>query len=272
MLNGNVLIIDDEPGLRHTLTRLIQAAGCQVTAVADGQEALEVLGNSSFDLVFLDIHLPGVSGLQILKEIRKGTTQLPVILLTGHATLQSALEAIRLGATDYLLKPIDPEVLLARTRVILEEQGIERRRREIEEQMAVLRAELQSLANAGYSSELPPATISNPEERFLKRGPLILDLQSRRGTLGDKVLAIPPTAFEYLVVLVKHSPEVVAYETLVSMAQGYTNTTRYEAQEMTKWHIHTLRQALEADSSQPRYILNVRGKGYRMVLTDPNYS
>lgn len=265
MLNGNVLIIDDEPSLRHTLTRLIQSAGFQVTALADGQDALSTLEKLTFDLVFLDIHLPGVNGLDILRTIRKVSPQLPVILLTGNATLQSALEAIRLGATDYLLKPIDPEVLVARTRIILQEQALERRRREIEEQITALQAELQAL-NHTETSALPQSSIPNPEERFIKRGGLILDLQTRRGTLGAQILTIPPTAFEYLVILARHSPEVVDYETLVTEAQGYNQTTRYEAQEMTKWHIHTLRQAIEPVPTHPQYILNVRGIGYRLVF------
>lgn len=266
MLSGNVLIIDDEPGLRHTLTRLIQMAGCQVTAVSDGKEALTLLEKPAFDLVYLDIHLPGISGLDILRAIRKKSAQLPVILLTGHATLQSALEAIRLGATDYLLKPIDPEILVARTRVILQEQMLERRQRELEQQIAALQAELQALKKTEeYAAALPPP-VPNPEARFLKRGPLILDLQTRRSTMGAQVLTIPPTAFEYLVILARHAPDVVDYETLVAEAQGYNNTSRYEAQEMTKWHIHTLRQALEPKPADPQYILNVRGIGYRLVF------
>lgn len=266
LLNGNVLIIDDEPALRHTLTRLLHAAGCQITAAADGTEALAILEKPVFDLVFLDIHLPGVNGLDILRAIRKESAQLPVILLTGNATLQSALEALRLGATDYLLKPIDPEVLVARTRVILQEQAIARRRREIEEQIATLQAELQALTKEEAQPTPHQTSLSNPEERFLKRGPLILDLQTQRGTLGAQILSIPPTAFEYLVVLARHSPEVVDYETLITEAQGYNKTTRYEAQEMTKWHIHTLRQALEPTPTDPQYILNVRGIGYRLVF------
>jgi DNA-binding response OmpR family regulator len=226
-LKGNVLIIDDEPNLRHTLARLLQSVGCHVTAVADGAEALQTLENNVFDIVFLDIHLPGLNGLQVLREIRSENSQLPVILLSGQATLQSALEAIRLGATDFLLKPVDPEVLIARTRILLEEQAIEKRRKEIEDQIAVLQAELQSLKKQeDPTSPALSSSLSVPETRFIKRGSLILDLQARRGTLGDKILSIPPTAFDYLVALIQHAPEVVDYETLVSEAQGYTNTTR----------------------------------------------
>jgi DNA-binding response OmpR family regulator len=267
LLKSHVLVIDDEPAIRQTLTRLIQSAGCQVTAVGDGQAALAVLEKPAFDLVYLDIHLPGMNGLEVLRALRKHAPHLPVILLTGNATLQSALEALRLGATDYLLKPIDPEVLIARTRVILQEQALERRRRELEEQIAALQAELQALNASATPSSAAPTPLPNPTDRFVKRGPLILDLQTQRGTLADKILSIPPTAFAYLVILARHSPEVVTYETLVTEAQGYTQTTRYEAQEIAKWHIHSLRQALEPLPAEPHYILNVRGTGYRLVFS-----
>ena len=102
-------------------------------------------------------------------------------------------------------------------------------------------------------------------ERFLKRGPLILDLQSRRATMGERVLALPPAAFDYLVVLLRHAPDVVQYQTLVAEAQGY-QTDRREAQELSKWHIHELREALEPTPSEPRHVLNVRGVGYRLVV------
>jgi len=114
-LSGNILIIDDEPNLRQTFTRILKQAGCNVTTAADGPEALKRLAGTVYDLAYLDIHLPGMDGLQVLKEIRRLYPQLPVILFTGHASLQSAMDAIRLGAVDYLLKPVDPENLLART-------------------------------------------------------------------------------------------------------------------------------------------------------------
>ena len=116
---GNVLIIDDEDNLRYTLTRVLKKAGCEATGAADAPQAINLINNSPLDLVYLDIHLPSMSGLEVLQKIRITHPELPVILFTAHASLQSALEAIRLGATDYLVKPIDPEVFVARTRVIL---------------------------------------------------------------------------------------------------------------------------------------------------------
>ena len=263
--NGNVLIIDDEDSLRYTLTRVLKAAGCEVSGAADGAEALRLIDNVHFDLVYLDIRLPGMSGLEILQSIRRSYAGLPVILFTAHATLQSALEAIRLGATDYLVKPIDPEVFVARTRVILEEQAIEKRKREIQEQIAALRSELRALED--QSAPHPSDALPVPEsvDRFLKRGRFVIDLQAQRATLKDRVLSLPPTAFTYLTVLARHAPNAVDYQTLVTEAQGYAVESG-EASELAKYHIHVLRQSIDANKEEPGYILNVRGIGYRLLI------
>lgn len=262
--SGHILIIDDEASLRHTFTRILKQAGYEVTTAADGPEALERLASSpTCNLAYLDIHLPGMNGLQVLKEVHRLYPTLPVILFTAHASVESAVEAVRLGAIDYLLKPVDPDTLLARTRVVLAEQVVERRRREIQEQVEALQVELKQLER---NLAPPPApTPPSGSDRFLKRGGLILDLQSRRATLGERVLALPPAAFDYLVVLIRHAPDVVQYQTLVAEAQGY-QTDRREAQELAKWHIHELREALEPDPREPQHVLNVRGVGYRLVV------
>jgi DNA-binding response OmpR family regulator len=264
-MGGKVLIIDDEAGLRETLGRILQRAGCDTEVAANGQQALELVEQHNFDLAYLDLHLPGMDGIQILKEIRQRQPKLPVIMLTGYGTLQSAVEALRLGANDYLLKPFDPEVLVARTRVILDEQAVERRKQELRAQIASLEAELHSLEKE--SPAPPPATLSVPEpqNRFFKLGRMVLDLQARRATFGDRVLNLPPATFDYLVVLAQHSPEVVNYQTLVTEAQNY-QVDGVEARELAKWHMHVLRQALESDPQNPRYLLNVRGTGYRLLV------
>lgn len=266
-LSGRVLVVDDEAGLRHTLTRILKLAGCEVNCAEDGFEALRLLGANRYDLVYLDIRLPGMDGLQTLRDIRATSPQLPVILLTAYGSLSTALEALRLGATDYLLKPLDPDVFIARTRMILQEQVIERRRQEINEQIELLQAELKAL-DAKYPSSSESAqdeTVKLPEQRFLKHGGLVLDLQARRGTFGANFISLPPTTFEYLVALLQHSPEAVSYQTLVTEAQGYQVEGK-EARELAKYHIHVLRQALEENPKKPQHVLNVRGVGYRLLV------
>ncbi len=261
---GNVLIIDDEDSLRNTLVRILISAGCQASGAADGPQALNLVHTLPLDLVFLDIHLPSMSGLEVLQKIRASHPDLPVILFTAHASLQTALEAIRLGATDYLVKPIDPDVFVARTRVIFEEQAIERRKRQIQEQITNLQTELRALED--QSAPVPSGVISTPEarDRFLKRGRFVLDLQAQRATLKDRVLALPPTAFIYLTILARYAPEAVDYQTLVTEAQGYA-VEQSEASELAKYHIHILRQSINATKDEPGYILNVRGVGYRLL-------
>lgn len=262
---GKILIIDDEASLRETLGRILQRAGCEIEAAADGQQALRLIQDQPFNLAYLDLHLPGMDGIQILKEIRQHQPRLPVIMLTGFGTLQSAVEALRLGATDYLLKPFDPEVLVARTRVILDEQAVELRKQDLRAKIAALNAELQSLEHEAPPSPANASPVPEPQNRFLKIGRMVLDLQARRATFGERVLNLPPATFDYLVVLARRSPDVVSYHALVTEAQGY-QVDGVEARELAKWHVHVLRQALEADPQNPQFLLNVRGAGYRLLV------
>ena len=262
--SGHILIIDDEAPLRQTLARILQRAGYEVTTAESGEMGLAILSNASFDLVYMDIRMPGMAGLDTLKVIHASQPNLPVILFTAQPDMQSAVEALRLGAMDYLLKPLQPEVLIERTRVALARQEKERRKREIQSQIESLQNELRGLESdeSASPSEIP-ASVS--EDRFLSRGKLTLDLHTRRITVGKRAVSLPPTAFDYLLVLVRHAPNVVDYQTLVAEAQGYEVETR-EAQELSKWHIHHIRQAIEADAQNPTFIINIRGSGYRFVV------
>jgi DNA-binding response OmpR family regulator len=264
-MGEKILIIDDEASLRETLGRILQLAGFTVQAASDGRQALELVKDQDFNLAYLDLHLPGMDGIQILKEIRKYQPKLPVIMLTGFGTLQSAVEALRLGAIDYLLKPFDPEVLIARTRVILEEQALEFRKQELRAKIASLQAELLSLEQETPAPPPADQPVPEPQNRFHKAGRMVLDLQAKRATFGDHVLNLPPATFDYLVVLARYSPEVVSYRRLVTEAQNY-QVDHVEARELAKWHVHVLRQSLETDPQNPQFILNVRGMGYRLLV------
>lgn len=261
-VHGHILIIDDELSLRKTLARILQRAGFEVTSAESAEQGLAFLATTPFDLVYLDIRMPGLPGLEALKLIHASHPNLPVILFTAQPDLHSAVEALRLGATDYLLKPLKPETIVERTRSVLALQQKERRRREIQMQIEALQAELKSLES---NEETPlPVAQPAPAERFLKCGDLLLDRHTYRVTIRERVTSLPPTSFDYLLVLARHAPHVVDYQTLVAEAQGYQAEAR-EAQELVKWHIHHLRQAIEPDPQKPIYIINVRGSGYRLV-------
>ncbi|HNT53363.1 MAG TPA: response regulator transcription factor [Anaerolineaceae bacterium] len=263
-ITGKLLIVDDEQVIRHTLARILQSSGFDVTTAENAEQGLAFLETSSFDLVFMDIRLPGMPGLDALDIIRSRYSGLPVVLFTALPDLDSAVEALRRGATDYLLKPLKPEMVIDRIRSILLARQKERRKREIQAQIDLLQGELNQLNDE--SAVLPPPSSPPPlsSERYLKRGDIALDLYTRRVTVGENIISLLPTSFNFLLVLARHAPEVVDYQTLVAEAQGYKVDVR-EAQELVKWHIHQIRQAIEPDVRKPRYIFNVRGMGYRLV-------
>ena len=254
---GHILIIDDEAALRQTMARILQQAGFEVTTAENGEQGLSFIQTTNFDLIFMDLRMPGIAGMDALKLIHAGHPNLPVILFTAQPDLNSAVEALRNGATDYLLKPLKPQAVIDRARSVLANQQKENRKREITLQIEALQAELKSLTS-GQTDPLQAASVGT--DRFLKRGPLVLDLHARRLLIDEQTINVPPTSFDYLLVLARHSPNVVSYQTLVAEAQGYQADAR-EAQELTKWHIHQLRQAIH----DPSCLINVRGTGYRLV-------
>jgi len=261
-ISGHVLIVDDEAVLRQTLAHILKKAGFDATTAADGKEGLFHFSQQTFDLVYLDIRLPDMSGLEVLRAIRSQNPDVPVILFTAQPDLKSALEALHNGAMDYLLKPLKPETIIERTRTILAGLERERRKRELRMRIEALQAELRALESNNEEAQGEMAAITvNANERFLTRGKLTLDLHTRRLLLGGRTVHLPPTTFDYLLVLTRHAPNLVDYQTLVSEAQGYRAEAR-EAQELAKWHVHHIRQAIEPAVQ----LINVRGSGYRLVV------
>jgi DNA-binding response OmpR family regulator len=264
---SHILIIDDEPSLRQTMARILQRAGYEVTTAANGKEGLDLVSQHSFDLLYLDIRMPDINGLDLLKTIHSRYPELPVILFTAQPDLHSAVEALRRGAIDYLLKPLKPQAVIDRTQAILAERQKERRKRELQRQIDALQAELESLESRGEApTHVNRGRVPAADDRFIRRGALTLDLHTRRVIMNEQVVSLPPTSFDYLLVLARHAPNIVDFQTLVSEAQGYETDPR-EAQELSKWHVHHIRQAIEPDSRNPVRVINVRGKGYRLVET-----
>jgi DNA-binding response OmpR family regulator len=262
----SILIIDDEPNLRRSLGMILQHAGYTVTTAATAEEALHLLQAGAYDLAFLDIKLPDQSGIQLLPQIKAIYPEMPVLILTAHATLDTAIEAVRSGARDYLLKPIDPEDILKRVENTLKEHK-HKRRREITNQLQNLLAELQSIdGKEGVPVAAPLATPQSDPTRYLKCGPLILDQHTHSVQYNECNTSLPPSTFDYLVTLVRHAPQPVTYEKLVLESQGYQHVTRAEARDITRWQIHEIRKLLESDPRHPKMIITVRDLGYRLVV------
>ena len=261
---NSVLIVDDEATLRQSLTLVLQSDGYKVTSAANADEASQLLNSGAFDLVFLDLKMPGKDGLVMLKEIRRMYPHMPVLILTAHATLDSAMEAVRSGARDYLLKPIDPEHILRRAKEIIVESQQPERLRQVVSQIQELIDELNPSNQSTDGKKTDPTLTQENPTRYIKRGGLTLDVFTRRVQVDDKDVSLPPSTFDFLSTLVRHSPTPVSYEQLVREAQGYS-LGRAEAREMSRWQIHEIRKAIEADLAHPRYIITVRDVGYRLV-------
>lgn len=264
-MQGHVLIVDDEAALRTTLAQILQRVGLQVTTAENAEQALRLVENQPFDLVYMDIRMPGLPGLEAVSAVHNLRPGLPVILFTAQPDLNSAVEALRRGAADYLLKPLKPEIILSKTETLLTAQRKERRRREILAQIETLQAELKALDAGEESTSRPEQSSVSQESRYLTLGTISLDQHTRRLTVDGKPASLPPASFDVLLSLARHAPEVVSYETLVTEALGYRVSAR-EAQEIVKWHVHHIRQAIEPAPQDPQRLVNLRGVGYRLTL------
>lgn len=109
---GNILVVDDEPSIRFTLKRLLERVGYRVETAENANQAQHHLEGNPFDIVLSDIVMPGLSGIELLKMIRKMAPQVQVIIMTGEPTAETAAEARQAGASDYLLKPVSMEMIL----------------------------------------------------------------------------------------------------------------------------------------------------------------
>jgi len=260
-----ILIIDDEPALRQTLGAILKREGYAPVMVGTGHEGIKKLQEDDYSLVFLDIKLPDAPGTELLPQIHQIHPELPVIILTAHATLEAAMQAVKGGARDFLLKPIDPPAILERVSQILLETQEPHRQREIISQLRELVAELDSPNGAPAPPEnIQTSTEESDSARYLDCGNMKADLHTRHFMIANEIISLPSTSFDYLVTLMRHSPEPVSFEVLVKESQGY-EYTKYEARDITRWHIHQIRKVLEQDSSDPQHLITERDFGYRLV-------
>lgn len=231
------LVVDDEKGIRFFLEETLQRAGHVVETASSGEDALEQLRETRFDLVFLDLILGGrVDGLRVLEAIRWRWPQTIVIILTAHGSLDSALSAIREGVDGYLLKPVEPEDV----------------RRAVQEALERRRA-------------LDRWEPGGEERSLLEQGRFCVDLQSHEVVLDGVHVELTPREFTLLVHLMQNAHRVVGPKELVRVVQGYECEHQHEARRIIKWYVHRLRRKVEPEPSSPRHVLTVRGVGYRFV-------
>jgi DNA-binding response OmpR family regulator len=270
---ARVLVVDDEQPVRVTLKEVLSREGYEVLIASSGQEALQVMRDTAVDLAMVDLKMEGMDGLTLVGEIKQRWPATVLVILTGYATLESALKALRYGAHDYLLKPSGPEDIKRSVREGLQKRWREVRRKDL---LAQIEAGVRELTAEGLSigaakglealRDAAPGWTESPP--LLKVGQLVIDLQKHMATLDGRPLNLTPVEFGTLTHLAREAGRVVTCSTLVKEVQGY-DCNEQGARTIMKTHIRHLRQKLEADPSNPEYILNVRGVGYMLVVPLP---
>lgn len=233
---AHLLIVEDDELLRDGLSAQLVQAGHRIDTAADGQHALQLLQTLSFDGVVLDLGLPQVDGLTVLRTLRQRLPALPVLILTARDGIEDRVAGLNAGADDYLTKPFN-----------LDE----------------LRARLQSMLRR---ASLPAFGSAITARQGVVLGPLRLDPKLPRAWLGDEAIDLTQREWALLDLLVRHSGQVVSREDVLEAWQfdpGEPGTVASNALEV---YVHRLRRKL---AGAPLNIRNVRGLGYMLETTAP---
>ena len=220
-----VLVVDDDPRMRHLLEVILQGAGYAVAQAGDGDEAIRMLDRVHHELVVLDLMMPRMSGLEALRRLRVAGDTSGVLVLTAASEDAVLVEALDAGADDYLTKPFAPRVLLAR---------------------------LRALARRTARAETRPAEAE-------QRGPVALDPQTHEAHVDGRRVALSPTEYALLRTLMRGVGRVFSADELLGQVWGPS----YVGQDdIVRANIYRLRRKLEREPSQPHYIRGRRGVGY----------
>lgn len=276
-----ILIVDDEASIRFTLQETLERDGYLIETAAGGAEALQKIEKTEYDLVLVDLRLQDVDGLQIVAALRKQWPETISIVLTAHASLDSAVEALRQGAHDYLFKPCKTVDLRESIR-----RGLAHREKQLHQRKLLFNLE-QYLSNSltnlrstigGQGVSRPAVTLSDlaaqpqdngeQQDRFLKRAGLTVDFLRHVITLDGHLLQLSPTEFDLLAYLISEAPRVIPPKELVREVQGY-ESEQWEAGDIVRFHIYRIRQKIKAATGESDVIRTVRGIGYTIHEDSP---
>lgn len=230
MNKPRLLIVEDESAIREGLVDVFLYHGFEVSTALDGPSGLQSARTGKPDLVLLDLMLPGLSGFEVCERLRVQDPGLPIIMLTARGTDEDIIQGLRLGADDYVTKPFSVTELVLRVQAVLRRSQ-------------------------------PPGN----EAQKLSIG---TDIRVNAGTLtaevNTKPVALTRRELDTLLYLAAHSNRAVARDELLQNVWGYANTDGLETRTVDI-HVAKLRRKLEADPKQPRYLVTVRGGGYRLL-------
>jgi DNA-binding response OmpR family regulator len=263
MLQGaRLLIVDDERTTRLSLSEIFTLRGAVTSTAADGAEAIAQIKQTAFDLIILDVKMPGVSGLQVLDYVQEHAPGTICILLTAHATVDSAIRALRQGAFDYVLKPAQPKAIIE-----VVERGLAKRQEFVRRKNLVdlMEQTVEAFKAGAPAPQTPPPMAAAPANvSQLSTGNLTADLHRREAKLDDRLLDLTPTEFDTLVYFIRNAERVVSCRDLVKAVHGY-DTTENAARPIMRVHIHRLRQKIEVNAANPERLLTIRSAGYMLT-------
>jgi two-component system, OmpR family, KDP operon response regulator KdpE len=222
-----VLVIDDEPPIRKLLRMGLSTQGYEILEASNGKMALDLLPQNPA-LIILDLGLPDIQGHELLRTIRSRNDSVPIVVLSSRGDEAGKVQALDLGADDYVTKPFGMEELTARLR-------------------AALRHQLQV----------------HGERPVFRSGDLSVDLVRRIVKVGDKEVKLSPKEYELLRVLVQHAGKVLTHRFLLQELWDATTDSQY-----LRVYVRQLRQKIEPDPERPQYILTETGIGYRLRAAD----
>ena len=225
-MNSRILLIEDEPGLVLTLSDLLQAEGYTVDHAGEGISGLAKATSQPFDVIILDVMLPGKNGFDICREIRSTGSDVAILMLTAKTQIIDRVVGLKLGADDYLTKPFDPSELLARVEALL-------RRARKENLRPVLRYQF---------------------------GAVHLDFEKAEALKNGVPVSLAGKEMQLLRYLIDHRGKVLSRDELLQEVWEYQSDVSTRTVDV---HIAWLRQKLEVNPQSPKHILTVRGSGYR---------
>jgi DNA-binding response OmpR family regulator len=265
---ARILVVDDEANIRSSLQHILAREGYEVVTVESGRAALGLISTQEFDLALVDLKMKGMDGIEVSTALRQQSPDTIVIILTAHATLESAVEALRLGAHEYLFKPCDPTKLRESVRNGLVKRQSEVQRRDLLRQLDHVSSSLEDIrvTLTGPHDESPPALVELTEGqgRFLQRGGLVIDFLRHAITVDGCLLELSLTEFNLLAHLIRGAPQVVSPQELVRAVQGYESEHR-EASETVRQHMHRIRHKIKEATGRTDVIRTVRGVGYTIT-------
>jgi two-component system KDP operon response regulator KdpE len=225
--NSRILVVDDEPQLRRALRSTLGALGFVVADAESGEAALEMLRDEKFDLILLDINMPGLSGLEICRAIR-AKSDVGILMLTVRDRPDDKIEAMDAGADGYVTKPFDVNELLAHTRATLR--------------------------------RVPASALG--ETQVLELNDLQINFRDRQVRVNGRVARLTPTELDLLRYFVTHANSVLPHDEILQAVWGPDYGVEVE---YLRVYVNQLRKKLEPDPAHPRYILTVPWLGYRFA-------